>query len=96
MIKSILATVIVTVLWTTPSCASDTVTYSYDSLGRLVAATTAGGPNGGISTGITYDPAGNRSNYAVTGSVASKELKDGAPKMVAERRPVAKSAGLAN
>ena len=52
--------------------ALETVTYSYDSLGRLTGSVTSGGPNSGISTGTSFDPAGNRSSYSVTGSSAAR------------------------
>ena len=45
--------------------ASETVTYTYDALGRLIAVSTSGGPNDGQAVGTCYDPAGNRSTYAV-------------------------------
>jgi YD repeat-containing protein len=51
--------------------ASETVTYSYDALGRLVATTSSGTVNNGLSTTIAYDPAGNRSTYTVTGAAGA-------------------------
>lgn len=45
--------------------ASDTVTYTYDALGRLIAVSTSGGPNNGQAVSAGYDPAGNRSNYCL-------------------------------
>lgn len=48
--------------------ASETITYSYDALGRLVAVSTAGGPNDGTAASTLYDPAGNRTNYSVAGA----------------------------
>jgi hypothetical protein len=45
--------------------ASETVTYSYDALGRLVAISTSGGPNSGQNVRTCYDPAGNRTSYTV-------------------------------
>ena len=45
--------------------ASDTVTYSYDALGRLIAVSTSGGPNNGQAVSTGYDPAGNRANYCL-------------------------------
>ncbi|HEX8526166.1 Ig-like domain-containing protein [Allosphingosinicella sp.] len=50
------------------SRASETVTYSYDALGRLVGVSTSGGPNNGLTVGTGYDPAGNRSTYSVSGA----------------------------
>lgn len=48
--------------------ANETINYSYDELGRLVATSSSGTVNNGIATGIAYDPAGNRSTYTVTGA----------------------------
>lgn len=48
--------------------AGETVTYSYDALGRLTATSSSGTVNNGVATGIGYDPAGNRSSYAVSGA----------------------------
>lgn len=48
--------------------AAETVTYSYDVLGRLVATTSSGTVNNGVTTQLGYDPAGNRSTYTVTGA----------------------------
>jgi hypothetical protein len=47
--------------------ASETISYQYDALGRLVSVTSAGSVNNGQATALTYDPAGNRSGYLVTG-----------------------------
>jgi uncharacterized protein RhaS with RHS repeats len=48
--------------------AGETVTYSYDALGRLVATTSSGTVNDGLTTSLAYDPAGNRSTYMVSGA----------------------------
>lgn len=53
--------------------AVETITYSYDALGRLTGSVTSGGPNSGVSTGTSFDPAGNRSSYSVTGSTAARD-----------------------
>jgi len=45
--------------------ASETTTYVYDELGRLVAVNNSGGPRNGKSALTTYDPAGNRTAQAV-------------------------------
>lgn len=50
-----------------PLTASETTTYSYDALGRLVTVSVSGGPVGGTQTSTAFDPAGNRTSYAVTG-----------------------------
>lgn len=52
--------------------ASETVTYTYDALGRLTNSASSGSVNNGVSTTINYDPAGNRSNYAVVGVPAGQ------------------------
>ena len=51
--------------------AAETVTYVYDALGRLVAVSTAGGPNDGLAVSTDYDPAGNRASYGVAGAGAA-------------------------
>lgn len=43
---------------------ADTVTYSYDALGRLVASSTTGGPLNGKTSSTEYDEAGNRRGHA--------------------------------
>lgn len=48
--------------------AQETVTYSYDALGRLVATSVSGGPNSGMSTATGFDEAGNRTSYTATTS----------------------------
>jgi YD repeat-containing protein len=51
---------------------AETVTYSYDALGRLRASSVSGGADNGTSTAICYDPASNRERYvtAVSGAAA--------------------------
>ncbi|HEX8307793.1 MAG TPA: Calx-beta domain-containing protein [Allosphingosinicella sp.] len=50
--------------------ASETVTYSYDALGRLTASSSSGTVNNGVTASIGYDAAGNRSIYAASVSGA--------------------------
>jgi YD repeat-containing protein len=50
---------------------NETVTYSYDALGRLTGSTTAGGPNNSRTTGTCFDHAGNRMRYDVATSAPS-------------------------
>jgi uncharacterized protein involved in exopolysaccharide biosynthesis len=45
---------------------AETVTYSYDALGRLRGSSVVGGPDTGTSTAICYDPASNRERYVIT------------------------------
>lgn len=49
-----------------PAPASETITYTYDALGRLVQVQRAGTVNNGASATYTYDPANNRSNVTTT------------------------------
>lgn len=51
--------------------ASETVTYTYDELGRLTSSATSGGPNEGTSVATSYDNAGNRTGYSLTESAAA-------------------------
>jgi YD repeat-containing protein len=49
-----------------PGQTSDSVVYTYDALGRLVAVSTTGSVNNGLSVATSYDAAGNRTNYTVS------------------------------
>ena len=55
-------------LMAAPAAASETINYSYDELGRLTQSWSTGTVNNGVTQTTTYDPAGNRSSYSVTGS----------------------------
>ncbi|MDB5708238.1 MAG: hypothetical protein JWL96_308, partial [Sphingomonas bacterium] len=63
--------VLIALLIGVPSSAQETTTYTYDSLGRLVTSSVSGGPNSGTQTGTTFDPAGNRATYTVSGVPAT-------------------------
>lgn len=52
----------------TPSFATETVTYSYDALGRLIRTVKSGGPSTGVDAQVGYDKVGNRINVTVTGA----------------------------
>jgi hypothetical protein len=52
----------------TPAQAAETINYTYDALGRVKSATHVGGDNAGMVINYIYDPAGNRTQYQVTGS----------------------------
>lgn len=43
--------------------ANQTVTYSYDALGRLIKTQSQGGTGSGTTQNFQYDPAGNRKQY---------------------------------
>ena len=53
--------------------ASETQTYSYDALGRLVAVQYSGSANNGRAHSLCYDAAGNRTQYksSASGSLAT-------------------------
>jgi uncharacterized protein involved in exopolysaccharide biosynthesis len=52
-----------------PASATETTTYTYDALGRLTQSKSTGSVNNGLQTDTVFDPAGNRSNQTVSGSV---------------------------
>jgi YD repeat-containing protein len=54
-----------------PIAGGETGTYSYDALGQLVQSSATGTANNVIG----YDPAGNRTAYAVPGSANSTRLR---------------------
>ena len=68
-----------------PAHASETITYTYDALGRLITAHSSGSVNNNQNTSISYDSAGNRTNYNVTGagpatptiSIGNKSVTEG-------------------
>jgi hypothetical protein len=68
--KILAAAALTLIVAATPAvaAASETATYNYDALGRLIGVGTVGGPNDGMSVGTGYDPAGNRASYSVTGA----------------------------
>lgn len=51
--------------------ASESVTYTYDALGRLTQSATTGGVDNGLSVGYTLDASDNRIAYTITGSPGS-------------------------
>ena len=51
-----------------PGSAGETVIYTYDALGRLIAAVSTGSVNNNQARSICYDPAGNRLLYKSSGS----------------------------
>lgn len=64
--------------------SAETITYSYDALGRLVSSSVTGGPSGGATTGIGYDAAGNRTSYSISGRTAPNAATVSAPGARAE------------
>jgi hypothetical protein len=51
-----------------PAQAGETITYSYDALGRLTGTSHSGTINNGLKASYTYDAADNRTNVTVTGA----------------------------
>ncbi|MGC6331817.1 Calx-beta domain-containing protein [Rhizorhabdus sp. FW153] len=65
--KSSLIGALVTALLLAPSLAhAETMSYTYDALGRLTTTSASGGPANGIGTTLGFDPAGNRTAYVGT------------------------------
>lgn len=60
--------IVASACWASPTLASETVTFTYDTLGRLTIVSTVGGPNGGLQQTYVLDPASNRTTYTVSGS----------------------------
>lgn len=50
--------------------ANETVTYTYDALGRLVSTSTTGTINNGVAVATTYDSTDNRTAHVVTGAAS--------------------------
>lgn len=71
---ALLAGTALTALFMTSPASADTTVYTYDALGRLTASTVSSG-SGTVTSGIAYDPAGNRTNYSVSGATASRQLR---------------------
>lgn len=59
--------------------AAETITYTYDALGRLVQATRSGSVNNGASATYAYDPANNRTNVTTTAPSGGMALKQSSP-----------------
>jgi hypothetical protein len=52
---------------TAAAIAAETISYKYDTRGRLVRVDHSGAVNNGVTTNYTYDKADNRTNKDVTG-----------------------------
>ncbi len=80
-LRSILTTIAFGIFSSPAFSATDSITYTYDALGRLVAVAHAGVPTGpgndGMTNNLTYDALGNRSTYEVTGSKNLGPLQGG-------------------
>jgi YD repeat-containing protein len=67
IMRNLLISVSVTALMMSPCAnATETVTYSYDTQGRLVQSVISGTVNNGQTSSTTFDAANNRTNYNVS------------------------------
>jgi len=57
--------------------ATETITYTYDSLGRLVTVASDGTVNDNQTAEIDYDATGNRTNYTASGGATPANLAIG-------------------
>lgn len=62
-----------------PISASETFTYTYDALGRLVKAQSSGSINNNHTRSLCYDTAGNRTHYRSSTSGAVAGCAGGTP-----------------
>lgn len=51
-----------------PALAAETITYTYDARGRVIAVQRTGTVNNGVNRTYTVDQADNRTNKTTTGS----------------------------
>ena len=58
-------------MWSTALTATETITYTYDALGRLVQVARSGSINNGVTGSYAYDAADNRTQVTVTGAAVS-------------------------
>ncbi|MBL8271742.1 Ig-like domain-containing protein [Steroidobacter sp.] len=54
--------------------AAETLTYTYDALGRLSKVVTAGGPGSGVQRDYQYDAVGNREGFQSTGATSGSPV----------------------
>jgi hypothetical protein len=55
-------------LLTSSAMAAETITYTYDALGRVCKSSHSGTVNNGLQTTYKHDPVGNRKNTTTTGA----------------------------
>jgi hypothetical protein len=74
--------------------AQETVSYTYDSLGRLKTVQTVGGPSSGMQRSYNYDPSGNRTLLQVSGTAGSGAVTITAQGAVANETNVGVTLGV--
>ncbi|QDX26165.1 hypothetical protein FPZ54_09115 [Sphingomonas suaedae] len=62
------AVILVAALTGLAAAAAETVTYGYDTQGRVKSVAVSGGPANGTNTAICYDAANNRERFTMNGS----------------------------
>jgi hypothetical protein len=62
-----------------PLPAGETITYTYDALGRLVKAQSSGSINNNHARSLCYDPAGNRTQMRSDSAGAVASCTGGSP-----------------
>jgi YD repeat-containing protein len=77
------------------SRASETITYQYDALGRLVQVARTGTVNNGASATYTYDPANNRTNVTTTAPTGGGGMAAGQPPSAKDQPSQSSEAGNA-
>ncbi len=65
-------------VFSTAASASETITYSYDALGRVTQVSRSGTVNNGVTANYSYDRADNRTNVTVTGAPTGTDTGSGA------------------
>jgi YD repeat-containing protein len=79
-----------------PAAASETITYQYDALGRLVQVTRTGTVNNGASAAYTYDPANNRTNVTTTAPTGGGGMAQAKPSQSKDQPTQSSGAGNAS
>jgi chitinase len=79
-------------IWLTPAFASETITYAYDTRGRLVKVSHSGAVNNGVTACYGYDKADNRSNVTVATAADCSAAAGGVSFSISSNGPVAEGA----
>jgi hypothetical protein len=84
-LRKLVSVAAVAVALSSSAWAAETVSYTYDALGRLTVVSHSGTVNSGVQSTTSFDAADNRTNYTVTGvsggvlSVADASASEGSP-----------------